>query len=60
MYLQELVESCADLNASNGVKKLTDIMAKISNFSHDINAALEDIKKMLAVNLMLRSSFTLY
>ncbi|XP_050712311.1 tyrosine-protein phosphatase non-receptor type 23-like isoform X2 [Eriocheir sinensis] len=45
---QELVESCADLNASSGVKKLTDIMAKISNFSHDINAALEDIKKMLA------------
>ncbi|XP_071546877.1 uncharacterized protein mop isoform X2 [Panulirus ornatus] len=44
---QELIESCADLNASSGVKKLTDIMAKISNFYHDINAALENIKRFL-------------
>ncbi|KAK7056558.1 Tyrosine-protein phosphatase non-receptor type 23 [Halocaridina rubra] len=44
---QELVESCADLNASNGVRKLTEIMAKISSFYHDINAALGDIHRSI-------------
>nr|XP_053638319.1 tyrosine-protein phosphatase non-receptor type 23-like isoform X2 [Cherax quadricarinatus] len=44
---QELIESCADLNASNGIKKLKDIMAKISSFYHDINASLEDTKRLL-------------
>ncbi|KAG7154429.1 Tyrosine-protein phosphatase non-receptor type 23-like 1 [Homarus americanus] len=44
---QELIECCADLNASNGIKKLTDTMAKISSFFIDINAALEEIKRVL-------------
>ncbi|XP_037785505.1 tyrosine-protein phosphatase non-receptor type 23-like [Penaeus monodon] len=44
---QELIECCADLSASNGVQKLTDIMAKISSFYHDINASLKEITRLI-------------
>nr|XP_045622432.1 tyrosine-protein phosphatase non-receptor type 23-like isoform X2 [Procambarus clarkii] len=54
---QELIECCADLNASNGVKKLKDIMAKISSFYHDINASLDDIKRVIEEEDMKEKEF---
>ncbi|XP_068222752.1 LOW QUALITY PROTEIN: tyrosine-protein phosphatase non-receptor type 23-like [Palaemon carinicauda] len=44
---QELVECCADLSASSGVRKLSDIMNKISNFYHDIDAQLKAIHSLI-------------
>ncbi|XP_064081068.1 tyrosine-protein phosphatase non-receptor type 23-like isoform X2 [Macrobrachium nipponense] len=44
---QELVECCADLSASSGVRKLSDIMNKISNFYHDIDAQLKTIHSLI-------------
>ena len=49
---QELVECCADMNSRNGTKELTAVMAKISNFYHDCNKALEEATLLIQVGMV--------
>ena len=54
-FYQELVECCADMNSRNGIKELSDIMAKISNHFHDSNKFLEEVEHLIQVRFLYTS-----